>query len=54
MTEEEAKQFEDLCKPLVNWLNEHGNPHSKIIIETDGAELVSGSYGFTDETFIRY
>lgn len=52
---EEIEQFAELVKPLQQWLLEHYNPHSKIIIECNGATIttddmfvpleVGGSYG---------
>jgi len=42
MTTKQMEEFEDLAKPLVKWLNANGNPHSVIIIETDGARLMMG------------
>ena len=44
-TIEEIEAFKQLCKPLLDFLYEHGTPHSKIIIEQTGAEFVDGTIG---------
>ena len=48
-SEEERKQlmseFTELCKPLNEWLQNNYHPMTKIIIETDGAEIVESIMG---------
>jgi len=44
ITEEKEKEFRDLSKPLIDWLLKNYHPHTKIIIETDSAEIVEGLY----------
>ena len=41
---ERNEEFKKLCEPLVDFIYKHGSPHSKIIIEMDGAEFVDGSF----------
>lgn len=36
------EELEKLAKPLAEWLNKNFNPHTKIIIECNSAEVVSG------------
>ncbi|MFC4355328.1 hypothetical protein ACFO0S_09740 [Chryseomicrobium palamuruense] len=43
---EQIEQFAELVKPLQQWMLKHYHPHSKIIIESSGATIV------TDELFI--
>jgi len=38
-------EFKELCKPLNDWLQKNYNPMTKIIIETDHAEVVEGVMG---------
>lgn len=45
--------FQEAVKPAIKWLNENGNPHHKIIVEQDGAELVSGEIGFPTNEFLK-
>lgn len=42
VTKEQMAELEELSKPLLKWLNENGNPHSKLILECGSVELVSG------------
>lgn len=36
------EEFEKLAKPLNEWLQKNGHPHTQIIISFDGAEVVEG------------
>lgn len=40
--EEMRKELESASRPLVEYLYKYGSPHSKIIVQMDGAEMVSG------------
>ena len=42
----DIKEFETAARPLIKWLNENCNPHSKVIVTTTDAELVSGERCF--------
>lgn len=42
LTEEQCRALEDAAKPLVAWLNNNCHPHVKVIVETNGCELVEG------------
>lgn len=43
---DEIEQFAELVKPVQEWMLKHYHPHSKIIIESTGATVV------TDEMYI--
>jgi len=49
MSNEKAEQLRNeliaLCKPLNEWLHKNYHPHTKIIIETNNAEIVEGIMG---------
>jgi hypothetical protein len=38
-------ELKELCKPLNEWLQKNYDPHTKIIIENDHAEVVSSIIG---------
>lgn len=42
---EEFKEFEELCKPLVYWLQKNYRPAIKIEVTPDGATLYVGQMG---------
>lgn len=42
MTDDKQKEFEAVCRPVIKWLAENGNPHHTVIVTTTGAELLSG------------
>lgn len=47
------KSFIKAIEPLVKWLNENANPHCKVIVQTDGAELVVGEMCVQVTKFIK-
>lgn len=42
---EQVKEFEELVKPLMEYLHKNFHPHAQIIINWDGAEVVEGKIG---------
>ena len=54
MNEELRKMFEELSKPLIKFINDYYNPHTKIIIDCDSSEIVVGDASFRTEEFIPY
>ena len=40
--QEMREELQEIAKPLVDYLYKYGSPHSKIIVEMDDAEMVSG------------
>jgi hypothetical protein len=53
MSENEFKVFEELAKPLIEWLNKNKNPHSMIIIDSTSAEVVDGAHGFFTDEYLK-
>lgn len=47
MEKDFEQEFKELAKPLNEWLQKHYSPHSRIIIEYDNAEVVSGDMAVT-------
>lgn len=45
MKEDLRKEFEQMAKPLNEWLQKNFSPHAKVIITSDGAEIVEGTLG---------
>ena len=41
-SEEMIKEWKNASKPLLDFIYKYGNPHTKIIVEMNGAEMVSG------------
>jgi hypothetical protein len=52
MNEEQRKQFEDLCKPLMKFLCENCHPHVTVIVEPTQAELVEGDCTVVTSEFL--
>ena len=53
MKNELIQEFEQLSKPLIKWLNDNQDPHTKIIIDCVSAEVVSGKMVIHTEEFIN-
>jgi len=49
MKKKQIKEFEELVRPVIQFLDKNFHPHVKIIIENDHAEIVEGITGFTAE-----
>lgn len=45
-TDDEKKEFEEACKPLVDWRRKNLCPHDTIIIDAVSAEVLSGMMAF--------
>lgn len=45
--------FNEVVKPVIEWINNNANPHAKIIIECDSAELVQGFQSITTDEFLK-
>ena len=45
MEPKEITEFRELVKPLIEYLRKNYNPHCKIIVECDHAEIVKGELG---------
>ena len=43
MNEEQRKSFDEVARPLIQWLCENVNPHHTVIVTPTGAELLSGA-----------
>lgn len=53
MTPESRAEFEALARPLIKFLNDHGHPHMRIIIDNQSAEVVEGVAAFTTREYWR-
>lgn len=54
LTHEEAREaFIEASKPLIEWLNDFGNPHTIVVVNTTSAELFDGLLGYTTEQFVK-
>lgn len=53
LTEEKRKEFEEVVKPVMKWLNENCHPHVHIIISTTNAELSEGVSAIHTMEFVK-
>lgn len=45
--------FEDVCRPVMQWINNNGHPHNIIQIDATSAVLYSGEKSIHTEEFIK-
>jgi hypothetical protein len=50
--EEQLFELKELVKPVMKWIAENKNPHAKIIIGNNFAELVEGKMSVSTDEFI--
>ena len=48
----EANDFESACKPLMKYLCENHDPHTKVIVEGNCAVLLEGQKSFNTNEYI--
>ena len=48
-----SEEFAELTKPLIKYLNDKQDPHTKIIIDCMSAEMVKGELGFSTNEFLN-
>jgi len=46
-------EFEDLTKPLIEWLNNNSNPHAHILIDNRSAELSEGVCSVVTDEYLK-
>lgn len=51
--EQKRAAFEVAAKPLIKFINDYYDPHTKVIVETDSAEIVSGEMSMRTIEFIK-
>jgi hypothetical protein len=45
--------FKSLVDPLIKFLNDHGHPHMRVIIDTTSAEVVEGISPYYTEEHVK-
>jgi len=53
ITKEQSGEMLEAAKPLIKWMNDNCHPHTKVIVETDRAELVEGVASVLTQEFIK-
>jgi hypothetical protein len=49
----EEKTFEEIVKPVIEWMAKNKHPHMTVIIDSTHAELVEGVESVVTEEFLR-
>lgn len=47
------KEFEQIVKPLIKFLNDNCHPHAVVVVSCTDAELSEGIYNFHTEEYLR-
>lgn len=45
--------FEDVARPLIQWVNDHANPHSHVIITCDSATMAGDLVSFQTDDYLK-
>ncbi len=53
LTAEQRAAFEEAAKPLIKFLCENCHPHTSVIVDSTGAELVEGIHVLKTEEFLK-
>ena len=49
----EEKTFEEVVKPVMEWLAKNKHPHTSVIIEATRAEMVEGVEAVLTDEFVQ-
>jgi hypothetical protein len=52
-TKEQQASFEEVARPVVEWLNNNCHPHVTVVITTTGAELSEGVCAFYTMEYVK-
>ncbi|VEH55024.1 hypothetical protein [Providencia rustigianii] len=50
--QDKLKEFELVVEPVMKWLAENHHPHTKIIIESNSAELLQSEVAVASDEFL--
>jgi len=53
LSKDQEKEFENLTRPVIEWLNKNYHPHVSVTICSTRAELSEGVIGFTTFDYIK-
>ena len=51
LSEQQRKEFEEVTRPLIKWLNDNCHPHTTIVADNTRAELLEGVCVFHTEEY---
>jgi len=51
LNEEQRKEFEQVVRPLIKWLNDNYHPHVTVVADCSSAELSEGVNSFVTEDY---
>ena len=53
LTQEQKCEFIKITTPVIEFLARYMDPHTKIIVEYDKAEILQSSMGLVDDSFVE-
>lgn len=53
LSDDQRKEFEELARPLIKFLNDNFHPHVSVAVDTGRAELLEGKCSFVTEDYIK-
>jgi 2'-5' RNA ligase len=52
-TNQLCKEFEEVTRPVIEWLNANYHPHVTVVIESTSAMLSEGAIAYTTSDYVR-
>lgn len=53
LSKEKSDELLEALKPLLKWMNENCNPHTKVIVEQARVDLLDGVVGIPTMEFVK-
>ena len=53
LNEKQRKEFEEVSRPLMEFLSNNFHPHIKVTIDYSSVEILEGVYSFRTEDYIK-
>lgn len=53
LNEQQRKDFEEVARPVIKWLNDNCHPHTTVLIEPTRAEVVEGVCAVNTNDYVR-
>jgi hypothetical protein len=51
--EEKLKEFEEVVKPVIKFLNENYHPNTAIVVTVDSAQVMEGQMAIVTKEFLK-
>lgn len=53
LNEQQRREFEEVTRPVIKWLNDNCHPHVSVTVEPTRAELLEGVAAYPTNDYVR-